>query len=116
MMLTPGEGVIIVEKPDIFEVIYNEPQKQKLKNLIDRMCDYTRKTTRMDQLISQGYTKEEIEAVSNLYNIVYNFPKRKSFRDALQKLKTQNIPYNDQKKYENTKNTDESFDRFTSSI
>jgi hypothetical protein len=46
MMLTPGEGVILVEESDIFEIVYNNPQK--LKILITKMWDYTHKTISMD--------------------------------------------------------------------
>jgi hypothetical protein len=43
MMLTPRDGLILVQEPDIFEIVHNEPQKQKLKNLIDKMWYYIHK-------------------------------------------------------------------------
>jgi hypothetical protein len=87
------------------KIISNNPEQQKniLKNLVDRMWDYTHKNIFMDTLISQGYTQEMMEAVSNLYHIIYNLNStgRKNLKNEIQDITTENMPY-ETEKYSNT--------------
>jgi hypothetical protein len=79
--------------PEIVTVVPN--QKIILKNLVDRMWDYTHKNISINTLKSQGYTQGIIEAVSNLYHIIYNLnsTRRKNLKNKIQEITTENIPY-----------------------
>jgi hypothetical protein len=59
------------------------------------MWDYTHKTLTMNALKTQGYTQEIIEAVANLYHIVYNRSStvRKNLKTALEKIANLNVPF-----------------------
>jgi hypothetical protein len=59
------------------------------------MWDFTHKNTSMDSLISQGYNKEMIEAVSNLYHIIYNATStvRRNLKTKLEEITNQIIPF-----------------------
>jgi hypothetical protein len=79
------------------EIIPRElaPAQQKILSLVDRMWDYSHKTLSMDVLKSQGYTQDMIEAVANLYHIVYNSSSttRKNLKTALEKTANLTIPF-----------------------
>jgi hypothetical protein len=71
------------------------PAQQQILTLVDRMWDYTHKTLTMGALKSQGHTQEMIEAVTNLYHIVYNGSStvRKNLKTTLEKVANLTVPF-----------------------
>jgi hypothetical protein len=88
----PQSKLPTIEPPGIIQP--NEEQ-QRILTLVDRMWDYIHKNISMEYLKERNYTQETIEAVSNIYHIVYNLTStlRKDLKIKLEQLTNRTIPF-----------------------